>query len=225
MKLGEKRDTGDSEGIVIETSVVDKKYLREENIKSILAHFLGEQEQIPPMYSAIKINGKKLYEYARRGQRIKIEPRKIKIFNIELIDIDKERQEISFKVQCSKGTYIRSLCEDIALKLHTVGFMKELKRTQVGEFSITKSISIQDLEKKFDDEDFLDKYFISTEDILKEKNNISISNKKIRQFLNGIKLKYQLDDGIYKIYNENNEFIGIGNIKNKELKRDIIVNE
>ena len=145
LKLGIKKSTGDEEGDILQQEVVDEELLDEKKIKTILESFLGEQEQIPPIYSAIKVNGKKLYEYARKGQEVKVEPRKINIYDIQLLEIDKENKEIQFKVSCSKGTYIRSLCEDISQALGTVGYMKELERTKVGDFMIEQSIPIDDL--------------------------------------------------------------------------------
>ena len=116
LQLGKRTDTADSEGKIIEQKEVNDSILQKENVKKVLKSFLGEQQQTPPMYSAIKINGKKLYEYARKGQTIEIPPRKIKIYNIELNSINKQEKQIEFKVSCSKGTYIRSLCEDIAIR-------------------------------------------------------------------------------------------------------------
>ena len=120
LKLGEKTDTGDSEGQVIEEKSIPKD-LRKEDINDVLQSFLGKQKQLPPMYSAIKINGKKLYEYAREGKEVKIEPRNIEIYKIELLEY--QNNKIKFEVECSKGTYIRTLCEDISQKLGTVGYM------------------------------------------------------------------------------------------------------
>lgn len=120
LKLGKETETLDSEGKVIEERPVPESCLIKENIEEILKTFNGKQKQIPPMYSAIKVNGKKLYEYARKGQEVKIEPRNIEIYNIELINIDIINKEIEFIVNCSKGTYIRSLCKDIASKLNTI---------------------------------------------------------------------------------------------------------
>ena len=117
LQLGQKTETADSEGKIIEKINVNPESLEEENVKNILKSFIGEQEQIPPIYSAIKVKGKKLYEYARKGQTIDIPPRKIQIYNIELIEINKKEKEIAFEVSCSKGTYIRSLCEDIAKRI------------------------------------------------------------------------------------------------------------
>lgn len=114
IKIGEKTDTGDIEGNIIEEDV-NSSDISYEHMEKILKTFIGKQKQIPPVYSAIKIKGKKAYEYARQGQKIELEARDIEIYNIELIKVvDKE---ITFEVSCSKGTYIRSLCEDIAKKL------------------------------------------------------------------------------------------------------------
>lgn len=118
LKLGEKRETGDLEGKVILTS--EKKINRTEDVEKVLKSFLGKQIQIPPKYSAIKVNGKKLYEYARDKKEIEIPKREIEIYDINLISFDIQNQIIEFKVSCSKGTYIRTLCEDIAEKLGTV---------------------------------------------------------------------------------------------------------
>ena len=148
LQLGEKKDTADSEGQTIEEKKITPEMLEEQNVKNVLKSFEGKQEQVPPMYSAIKVNGKKLYEYARKGEKIEIKPRKIEIYKIDLIKIDIENKTIEFKVECSKGTYIRTLCENIAEKLETVGYMKELKRTKVGEFEIEDAIKIQELENE-----------------------------------------------------------------------------
>lgn len=116
IKLGQKTNTGDAEGIVIEEKNVPE--ISVEKAKKILDSFLGKGQQIPPMYSAIKINGKKLYEYARNGENVEVPPRNIEIYSINLLKI--KDTEMEFEVSCSKGTYIRTLCEDIAKALGTV---------------------------------------------------------------------------------------------------------
>ncbi len=120
LQLGIKTSTADIEGEVVEENIIPEKSKQQKIVKNVLNTFIGKQEQIPPIYSAIKVNGKKLYEYARKGQKIDIKPRNIEIYNIKLIKIYKEENQIEFEVSCSKGTYIRSLCEDIAKKLNTV---------------------------------------------------------------------------------------------------------
>lgn len=225
LKLGEKTDTADSEGQVIEKREVKDTMLDENNVIDSLKHFIGKQEQVPPMYSAIKIKGKKLYEYARKNIKVEVEPRQIEIYSIELSDINKTEQTISFKVKCSKGTYIRSLCEDIAEKLGTVGYMKELNRTQVGIFNITDSISLDELEDNKNNNDFLQKHLITIEKLfikLYKENEIQLNDKKLQLFLNGVKFSLNNPEGLYRIYDENNKFLGIGCIESGRLSRKIV---
>lgn len=218
LQLGEKKDTADSEGKTIEEQNVTSEMLSEVNVKKVLQSFEGHQEQIPPMYSAIKVNGKKLYEYARKGQTVELKPRKIEIYKMELLNIDIQNKTIEFRVDCSKGTYIRTLCENIAERIGTVGYMKELKRTRVGEFKIEDAITIQELE---DSKNKLEK-FITLEKFFKNSKNILLDDRKIKLFLNGVKLTCNYENGIYKIYH-NDKFIGTGIVENNLLKRDIII--
>ena len=223
LKLGIKTDTGDSEGKIVEEKEINEKNLTKNEIENVLKSFLGKQLQMPPIYSAIKINGRKLYEYARKGQNVELKPRTIEIYEIKLINIDLKEKEIQFEVFCGKGTYIRTLCEDIAQKMGTVGYMKELKRIQVGEFKIEESISIDDLEKNKDNDQYLRNKIISIEKIFNDKNKIELDDKKMRLFLNGVKITQNFENNIYRIYNKNKAFIGTGIIQNKLLKRDIII--
>ena len=226
LKLGIKTDTADSEGKVIDEQNVDNSMMQSEKIVKVLDSFIGKQMQTPPIYSAIKINGKKLYEYARKNIEVEIEPRQIEIFSIQLDEINEDEKIICFTVKCSKGTYIRSLCEDIAERLGTIGYMKELNRVKVGIFDIKNSIKIEELDNNKDNEDFLKRNLISIEELFiklyGENNTIFLSDGKLNLFLNGVKLKYSLKNGDYRIYNEKNEFIGIGSIQNSQLKREII---
>ena len=225
LQLGIKTDTADSEGNILTEQNVEKRILKQDNIVNILKGFKGVQMQTPPMYSAIKINGKKLYEYARKNIKVDIEPRKIEIYDIALNNIDENENIIEFTVKCSKGTYIRSLCENIAEKLDTVGYMKELNRTKVGIFDIKDSIKIDELEQNKNNKEFLEKYFLSIEKLFiklyGEKNKISLSEKKINLFYNGVKLSCNLKDGQYRIYNETGEFVGTGSVEKQLLKREI----
>ena len=214
LELGKKTDTADVEGKIIEEKKVDEKYIKE-NLLQVLASFVGKQEQIPPMYSAIKKNGKKLYEYARAGEKVELEARKIEIYKIDLNKYDKNI--ISFIVSCSKGTYIRSLCEDIAEKLNTVGYMKNLKRIQVGKFNIKDAVYIDDIDLKN-----VNDHLITPEEILRGIPCINLGEKKLKLFLNGVQLTDNNIDGLYKIYVAN-KFIGTGTIKKGLLKRDIIL--
>ena len=214
IELGKKTDTADVEGNVIEEKPVDTEYIKQ-NLVQVLESFVGKQEQVPPMYSAIKKNGKKLYEYARKGEKIEVEPRKIEIYKIELVEYNEKN--IDFIVSCSKGTYIRSLCEDIAEKLNTVGYMKNLERLQVGEFNIEKSVLIDDVNIEN-----IEKYLYTLEDILKDTPKLNLNSKKLKLFLNGVQLTVKEAEGLYKIYVDN-KFIGTGTVKKNLQKRDIII--
>ena len=227
LQLGIKTDTADSEGKVTEEQPVDKENLTTERITNILHEFIGKQEQVPPIYSAIKVNGKKLYEYARKGQQVELKPRQIEIYNIDLIDYSPEEKQIKFEVFCGKGTYIRSLCENIATKFGTVGYMKSLKRIQVGDFKIEDSITIEELQKIVENTEIenieLKNKIISVEKIFENSPSIKLDDRKLGLFLNGVMLTQKYDDGVYKIYNKTNEFVGTGTIKENLLKRDIVL--
>lgn len=225
IKLGQKTTTGDSEGEIIEQKDVTDKMLQEEFVKKILQEFKGKQSQVPPIYSAIKVNGKKLYEYARKGQEVEIEPREVEIYDIELVSILKDKKEIIYRVNCSKGTYIRTLCEDIANKLGTVGFMKELNRTRVGDFDIDQAVKISEIIdfKSANEIIQMNNSFISIEKFFKDKKIVELDDIKLNRFLNGVKIYIPLDNGIYKVYDKNKIFIGIGVVKDNKIKRDLII--
>ena len=218
LKLGISTQTMDGEGKAVEEKEVEESVLDKKHIEEILESFVGKQKQTPPMYSAIKVKGKKLYEYARKGEKIEIPKREIEIYSIKLVGINREKKEIEFKVSCSKGTYIRSLCTDIAKKLGTIGYMSELKRLKVGNFKIEDTIIIDENVTKEDIEEKL----ITIEELFKNKEKIDLNSKKLILFLNGVKLNENKEDGVYKIYNLG-KFIGLGIIKDKLLKRDIIL--
>ncbi len=214
IKLGEKTDTGDITGNVLKTEKVNEYSPMQ--ITSVLKSFEGKQEQVPPMYSAIKVEGKKLYEYARKGQVVDVKPRLIEIYEVELLNFDKKT--IKFRVKCSKGTYIRSLCEDIAKKLGTIGTMQELQRTQVGEFKIENSIELEEIDKNK-----IQERIVTIEQFFNKSDKIVLDERIITHFLNGVKITKQISDGIYRVYDNTNKFIGIGIVKASLLKREIVV--
>ena len=210
MKLGVKSDTGDITGNIIETDDNISEKLSELNLEKInetLNTFLGAQKQVPPMYSAIKVNGKKLYEYAREGVEIEREERDIEIYSIENVSF--ENDILKYTVSCSKGTYVRSLCEDIAKKLGTCGTMTALRRTVTGEFEIKDSIQIEEISEE---------KIISMEKLFDKKIDVSNNMKKL---INGEEIKVDLEDGLYNLYSD--EYVGIGKVTSKKLKREIIL--
>ena len=222
LKLGTCTDTGDSEGKIIEEKKVNIENLTKDKVEFVLNEFLGKQIQTPPIYSAIKINGKKLYEYARNGIEVEIPKREIEIYNIKLIKLDKNEKEIEFEVECSKGKYIRTLCEDIAKKLDTIGYMKSLTRTKVNNFKIENAITFEELEKNKDNKEWLISNSYTMEEIFDYLPKLELNDRKKELFLNGVQLTFKEKDGLYNIYNNKN-YLGTGTIKNELLKRDIII--
>lgn len=142
VQFGKNTATYDLEGEI--TATFDKK-VTEEDVKNALKDFEGEISQIPPIYSAIKVNGKKLYDYARQGQDIEIKPRKVTISKIELKEFDKTSQSAKITVACSKGTYIRSIAYDLGAKLGCGGYLTALERTKAGKFQLNTAIKLEDL--------------------------------------------------------------------------------
>ena len=126
---------------------------------------------------------------------------------------------MQFQVSCSKGTYIRSLCEDIAKRLGTVGYMCELNRVQVGDFNISNSVTVEELQENAD---AVDRNLISLDSLFESKPSINLNSRKLQLFLNGVQLTVQDIDGVYRVYSENG-FVGIGVVNKGLLKRDIVV--
>ncbi len=230
VQLGKKTDTADGEGKVIEEKEVDTNLVMTEKVQRVLKQLEGKQKQRPPIYSAIKIKGKKLYEYARKNEEIEIPEREIEIYSIQLISLNEEEKTISFRVHCSKGTYIRSLCETIAEKLNTIGYMKELNRVKVGKFTIEQAIPIKEIEtlESMQQEEnqainFWQENLITIEQFFKDKSSIILNERQLTLFYNGVQQTRQEKDEIYRIYNEENQFIGTGIIEKSLLKREIVI--
>lgn len=179
LQLGVITDTLDMTGTIKETREVA---VTECQIREVIETFKGEQEQIPPMYSALKVNGKKLYEYARAGIEIERQPRKIVISKLEILSID--IPYVTFRVTCSKGTYIRSLCDDIGSALGCGGAMKELTRTKVSSFSIEQAIRLCELEQIVKNE-ATDSIIIPTDKIFTNVNRVIVPLSQERFLFNG----------------------------------------
>lgn len=192
VKLGILTDTLDMDGNIIEEKKVS---LKKEDLVHALNSFIGFYEQEVPIYSAVKINGKKLYEYARENKKVELPKRKVQIKSIELLDFTNE--EYKFKVEVSKGTYIRSLIKDINDRLGIIGTMSSLVRTKQGNFNIENSFTLSDLE--------LNKYnILSINDVLKDDNCVIINDTFYNFIKNGM-----IIDNIYEkdtvtfVYNNN----------------------
>lgn len=206
LKLGITTDTYDREGKVLQTSEVN---LKVEDVEKVIKSFQGEIDQIPPMYSALKVNGERLYNLARKGIEIERKARKIHIYSIDILSM--ELPKVQFTVKCSKGTYIRSLCYDIGEKLKCGGTMWNLERTQTGSFSISNSVKLEELNV-----DNIHNYLIPMDKALESYPKIFIDKKYEKLILNGVNVKDNAIignmeiDKLYRIYLGENEFVGIG---------------
>ena len=168
--FGAETDTLDPEGSVIATAPLPS----EESLKSVLPGFLGRQMQTPPVYSAIKINGDRAYDLARKGVEVVMPPREVEIFSLEILEDFPFQKQTKFKVRCSKGTYVRTLGRDIALKLGTLGFLKDLRRTKCGNFDLSHKILLENLENIVYGED-LNKFLLPLETFLCDITVIAVS--------------------------------------------------
>lgn len=200
LTFGYETDTGDDTGKVIRTAEVVMP--SEERIMEVLHSFCGAIEQVPPMYSAIKIDGRKMYELAREGITVDLPARRVVIHNIALVE--KRENGILFDVTCSKGTYIRSLCVDIGRKLNLPAVMSFLVRTRVGNFSLSDTKTLEELEK--DKEGAV----LPTDSALQHMKAIELSLEEAKAFQHGQMLKcdrcYQ---DLLRVYDDMNNFIGI----------------
>ena len=145
VQFGASTSTYDIEGDVVKTS---DKNIELSDIESALDKFRGEIEQLPPIYSAIKVNGKKLYEYARKGEEVEIKPRKVTINELKIVGFDPERRQLELYVDCSKGTYIRSIANDLGEALGIFGHLVKLIRVKAGDFKLENSVKLDDLDTK-----------------------------------------------------------------------------
>lgn len=159
VQFGKNTDTYDLDGEIVAT--FDKK-VSEDDVRIALKSFEGEISQMPPIYSAIKVNGKKLYDYARAGQEVEIKPRNVFISKIELVGFNEEKQEAKVIVACSKGTYIRSIAYDLGQNLGCGAYLSALERTKAGRFSIENTVNLDDLSEK----DLVCKHLINPLDVL-----------------------------------------------------------
>lgn len=207
-KLGIKTTTYDLEGEILEEKSTN--HLKENEILNTINSFIGECSQVPPMYSALKQNGVRLYELARKGIEVERPGRDIIIYKIENIIIN--NPIISMKVTCSKGTYIRSLCYDIGERLGVFATMTSLNRSKTSVFCQENSINIKDLNKEN-----LGKYLISIEKTLSAYDTIEVEKRYTKLLINGVKIgdkrltKDEVIEGkLYRVYDSDKVFIGLG---------------
>ena len=224
LKLGMVTDTYDLEGEVLREE--DASHITKDEILNCINSFLGTIDQVPPMYSALKQNGVRLYELARQGIEVHREARKITIYSIENIKIE-SNDNIQMDVCCSKGTYIRSLCNDIGEKLNVGATMTALERIQNGTFTKEEAINIEDLT-----EELLEKHIISIEKALDSFEKITVNEKFGKLLRNGVKVfdnrMYSEEvefNKLYRVYEDNGVFLGLGKRDEKGFKLEKLLIE
>ncbi|HAT4306401.1 TPA: tRNA pseudouridine(55) synthase TruB [Clostridium perfringens] len=224
LKLGMVTDTYDLEGEVLREK--DASYITKDEILNCINSFVGTIDQVPPMYSALKQNGVRLYELARKGIEVHREARKITIYSIENIKIE-SNDNIQMDVCCSKGTYIRSLCYDIGEKLNVGATMTALERIQNGPFTKEEAINIEDLT-----EELLEKHIISIEKALDSFEKIIVNEKFSKLLRNGVKVfdnrMYSEEvefNKLYRVYEDNGVFLGLGKRDEKGFKLEKLLIE
>lgn len=202
VQFGSQTTTYDLEGDITQTSSTK---ITQTDLEKALEAFRGEILQTPPIYSAIKVNGKKLYEYAREGKEVKIEPRKVTIYKIELKNFDELKQQAEISIKCSKGTYIRSIANDLGVNLGCFGHLVKLIRTQAGKFVVENSVQLDDLDIKNKIQSPLEALSlpqINVNDIMHERISHGMSIKTNTD-------KIKIGDFLILIYNNNIDAIGV----------------
>ena len=212
LRLGVSTDTQDTTGNVLNTC---ETLPSKDELIAAANGFLGEISQIPPMYSAIKINGKKLYELARRGEIVERSPRKVTISKLELVGEDK--CDYILDIHCSKGTYIRTLCSDIGDKLGCGGCMSSLRRVKAGAFSIAQAHTMEHIQAAADLGE-LDGIIIPVDTLFTDKPKLTVNEFEEKKLRNGNTIKTKSADGTYRVYSESGEFLLLAEVKDNLLK-------
>ena len=210
--LGKTTDTQDISGEVLEEK--DPAHLTEEEVRSCIESFIGEYDQVPPMYSALKVNGKKLYELAREGKTVERKSRRVQIHGIRILEMN--LPHVRMEVDCSKGTYIRTLCHDIGEKLQVGGCMEELERTKVGRFLKEDAVTLNEVRQKMEQRDGAE-LFTPLDQIFAELPAVTVTDAKAWMSYNGNDLperflleKEEWTDGQeVRVYDSRKNFIGL----------------
>ena len=204
LQLGLTTDTEDTSGEIIEKRDV---HISETEMQEILTHFRGKIMQIPPMYSALKVNGQKLCDLARKGRTVERQPREIEIFELELLEFGGDTARL--RVKCSKGTYIRTLCKDIGEALGCGGCMAQLRRVQAGEYTIDEAIPLQTLL----DAENPEEYLRPVDTMFRNFPEVVLSTNQEKRCRNGNSFSMELEPGTYRAYSKNGEFLMLAKVE------------
>ena len=202
--LGKRTDTQDVTGRVLEERPVS---LCLADVEAVLPQFRGEILQVPPMYSALKVNGQKLCDLARKGQQVERKPRPITIFELTLLSFEENR--LRLRVRCSKGTYIRTLCDDIGAALGTLGCMESLRRTQAGDYSITEAVPLETLLET----DSPETYLRGMDSMFTRYPAVTLTPNQEKRCRNGNSFTRPMANGTYRAYGENGEFLMLAKVE------------
>lgn len=212
LRLGISTDTQDTTGNILEEKEVS---VSENELIEVLKSFEGEQEQLPPMYSAIKVNGQKLYDIARKGGEVERKRRKIEISSIKYFGRDGD--DYILDVSCSKGTYIRTLCHDIGQKLGCGGCMSYLRRIRAGDFSVENAVSIEAVQKAAD-EGRAEQLLLPVDSLFASLNEYTATEREVQRIKCGNPIRSQLPCGDYRVYSETGEFLMLGQVADGLMK-------
>lgn len=213
LRLGLVTDTQDITGRVLEQR--DAASVTEADVRAALPHFLGPQKQVPPMYSAIKIGGKKLYELARKGQEVERKPRNITIF--ELAVEDGSGSDWDLRVRCSKGTYVRTLCHDIGQSLGCGGCMSSLRRTRAGRFTLEQAVTMEQI-LAFAQEHDPAELLMPVDALFAQHPALIVTLGQTEKLKHGAAIRdWHFADGTYRVYSETGEFLLLGTVKGQIL--------
>ena len=204
LQLGITTDTEDTTGTVLEEKPVS---VTEQELLDILPKFRGEIQQIPPMYSALKVNGQKLYDLARQGKEVERKSRTITIFRLDCLEFSGSTARLL--VHCSKGTYIRTLCKDIGAALGCGGCMAALRRVQAGEYTIGQAVSLQELI----DTQTPEKYLAEVDSLFVRHEKTVLTPNQEKRCRNGNSFSISLPDGLYRAYSQSGEFLMLAEVK------------
>jgi tRNA pseudouridine55 synthase len=205
LRPGITTDTEDITGTVLTQTDCS---ITAEMVEAVLPKFRGEILQIPPMYSALKVNGQKLYDLARKGKEVERQPRPITIHELTLLGVDEEG--IRLRVHCSKGTYIRTLCKDIGEALGCGGCMAALRRVQAGEYTVRESVPLQTLLETEDPE----QYLRPVDSMFRNHPSVTLTENQEKRCRNGGSFSVKIPDGTYRAYAPNGEFLMLAQVEN-----------
>ena len=212
LRLGLVTNTQDTTGEALEEHPV---CVTREEVQAALQRFLGQISQIPPMYSAIKINGQKLYELARRGQEVERKPRSITIHELELLE--GADADYLLRVRCSKGTYVRTLCHDLGRALGCGGCMSSLRRTRAGSFTLSQAVTMQQV-LNFAAEQAPQALLMPVDAVFSMHPPLIVTMGQAAKLKNGAQIKdWQFRPGTYRVYAEDGEFLLLGRVENGGL--------